>query len=380
MDDDLLIKLKSIDPEILSEIICQDQRVPSFQITELSVRRLSDKGIANPDGLWLFSGQGNSGDNRRPWSVVLKILERDEEESPPDTLWYWKREFLLAQSGLTKNLTGPVKAPRYYRLDEMLEGAWIWMEYLQDTQPRFWTLDNYAFAARQLGLWNGAYLTGTPLPDEPWLTHQHYKTWLSLVKGEDAWQFPLNQKHITKETYKRYMDLWDERERFFNVLESLPHVFSHFDSQRRNLFIRLGEDQQEELVAVDWAQCGIGALGSELNWMVGVGSVLLEWPPAEITALDAVVFQNYLQGLRDTGWTGDADVVRLGYVTMLALFIGCAFPSLAKIWCSPENRDFARQMLGKTEEDLFLEFLPLLPYALDCSDEARSLMKKVGIS
>ena len=98
MADDMLAKLMAIDPEILTDVVRQDRRSPTFEITTWSVKRLSDKGIRNPDGLWLFSGEGKDGEGSQPWSMVLKILEREEEESPLDNPWYWKRELLLVQS------------------------------------------------------------------------------------------------------------------------------------------------------------------------------------------------------------------------------------------------------------------------------------------
>lgn len=378
MGDDLLEKLKAIDPLILTDVVRQDQNNSFFEITEWNVKRLSDKGVANPNGLWLFSGEGNSGKEIRSWSVVLKILERQKDEPPAADLWHWKREYLLAQSKLTENIS--VKAPRFYHSEETPDGAWIWMERVEEQHTGKWTLDEYAFAAYQLGRWNSTYLTGTPLPNANWLTREHSRTWLSFVNPEEDWKFWLNQKHISNDVRERYQHLWDEREIFFKALEGLPQVFSHFDSQRRNLLICKNKNHQNELIALDWAQCGIGAAGAELNWLVGMSAVLMEWQPADLPKLDAVAFQNYIQGLQEGGWSGDIDVIRLGYVTMLAVFMGCAFPGLASFWSSTEKREFALQILGLAEEELFLQTLPILHYALDCADEARILMKKLGFS
>lgn len=87
---------------------------------------------------------------------------------------------MLAQSGLTKNITEKVKAPRYYQMEETLESAWIWIEYIEDGYPGKWTRNEYAIAARQLGRWNSRYLTGTSLPTHDWLTRQHYGSWLEV--------------------------------------------------------------------------------------------------------------------------------------------------------------------------------------------------------
>jgi hypothetical protein len=380
MGEEMLEKLKANDPAILTEVVRQDQNDLSIEITDWTVRRLSDKGIANPDGLWLFSGQGKGGGGIHPWSVVLKILNRQQEEPPANDLWYWKREFLLAKSGFTKSITEHLKAPHYYHTEETSDGAWIWMEYVEDSHPGRWTLNEYAFAARQLGRWNSRYLTGTSLPADNWLTRQLYRGWLEGMNREEAWQFSLNQKYISKEMRTRFTTLWDEREIFFKVLEGLPQVFSHFDYQRRNLMLRTSRNQEHELVALDWAQCGIGAIGAELNWLIGMSTALLKWHPSHISKLDKVAFQSYIQGLQDAGWSGDVNIIRLGYVTMLAVFFGSAFPALPTWWCMAENKSFALQQFNLAEEELYVKWLPIFDYALDCSDEARILMEKLGIS
>ncbi|HMD82354.1 MAG TPA: phosphotransferase [Anaerolineales bacterium] len=377
MAEGLLEKLQAIDIKLLTDFVQQDQNDPSFEISSWDVNRLSNKGIANPDGLWLFSGLGTGDSENRPWAIVLKILTRQQEELPTDNVWHWKREFSFAQSSLSKHLQRPVRAPRIYHTQETPEGGWVWMEYVTGTSSAPWTADEYAFAAHELGLWNGAYLTGASLPTEPWLTQQHYRSWLAGVDFEQALQFPLTQKHISREILISYEQLWNEREHFFNVLENLPQVFSHFDSQRRNLFIRSGKNGRRELVLLDWGQCGIGAIGAELNWLVGLSAALLEWPPATLVQLDEITFPSYLQGLKESGWSGDANLVRLGFTSMLAVYIGCAFPSLAAWWCVPENSPFALQQFNRVEEELYVAWIPLFNYSLDYADEARALMKKL---
>ena len=252
------------------------------------------------------------------------------------------------------------------------------MEYVTGIRTSPWTLDDYAFAAHQLGLWNGFYLTGTSLPSESWLARQAYRSWLSGRELEQALQAPLNQKYVSRETFARYERLWNEREIFFHTLENLPQVFSHFDSQRRNLFISSGNAGQKELVLLDWAQCGISAVGAELTWLTGFSAVLMEWPPTEIAQLDAATFPAYVQGLHESGWSGDMELVRLGFTSMFAAYIGCASLSGIAWWCAPENSSFALQQFNLAEEELYVAFLPLIDYSLERADEARLLMKKLG--
>jgi hypothetical protein len=380
MAEDILIQLPGIDPTILTDVVRQDQRSPRFEITSWSVRRLSDKGIINPDGLWFLSGEGQDQAGSRSWSLVLKIFQRPEQETLPSDLWYWKRELLLAQSGFLDHLPGPIKAPRFYRAEETASGAWLWQEYIE---PRFsatkWGLAEYAFAAYQLGYWNGACATSAPLPTESWLTRQHYRSWYTETNPEQDFQFALNQQYITDTLRAHYDRLWAERGRFYRTLESLPQTFSHFDSQRRNLFIRQGNNAQDELVLIDWALCGIGPLGAELYGLVSMSATLLDWPPNEVAQLDTAVFVHYLRGLREAGWRGNTDNVRLGYTAWVATWFGVVLPNAFALWCTPEFRQTALQAFGLAEEELYLQWLPVLSYALDCADEAWLLMQKLHL-
>jgi len=376
MAEDLSEKLKRLDPAILTDVVRKDQNDPAFEITEWDVKRLSDKGIANPDGLWVFSGIGGS--EHHSWSVVLKILNRPQEELPPDNIWYWKREFSFVQSDISKSLAGPVKAPRIYHTEEKSDAAWIWMEYVKGIGNEHWTSDEYAFVAHQLGLWNGSYLNGISLPSENWFTREPYRSWLEGMDFDKNILSHLNQKHLSKETLAHYEQIWSDREVFFNALEKLPQVFSHFDSQRRNLCIRFNNMGQKELVLLDWAQCGVGAIGAELTWLVGFTVALMEWSPTEIEQLDEITYSNYLRGLRESKWNGDEDLVRLGFTAMFTAYITCALPSLATWWCDPENHQFALQQFNYAEEELYLKWLPIFDQGIKYADEARTLMKKLG--
>ena len=379
MVETMLEKLNALDPAFLAEIVRMDQNDPWFEITEWSVKRLSDKGIRNPDGLWLFSGIGNDGQSSRPWSVVLKIIHPPDEELSPTTPNHWKREVLAIQSGFLESLHGPIKTPRFYRVEESLKEIWIWQEYVEDCRPDSWVLEDYAFAAHQLGIWNGTTSSLKSFPDHPWFARQHYQFWYTEANPERDFQFWLNQKYIVGETRKRYDRLWADRELFYQVLDTLPQTFSHLDSQRRNLFIRKGSENQNELVLIDWAHCGLGPLGAELYALTGMSAGLLEWQPAALGQLDEATFKSYVRGLNEAGWSGDVEIVRLGYVTWLSVWFGVVFPNFVSLWCTPDFRPYGLQSFGFVEEDLCLQWLPLLSYSLDCADEARFLMKKLGM-
>jgi hypothetical protein len=304
----------------------------------------------------------------------LKILERQEDDLPLDDVWHWQREFFLAQSGLTKCMPGPVKAPNFYRIDETKEGAWIWMEHIESHQPSSWVLDDYVFAAHQLGTWNGKFIKEMPQLSEPWLARQHYRSSFPNSNRDQVWQFPLHQKYIAEDVRSRIVRLWSEHEMFYDVIETLPHCFSHLDSQRRNLFIRRGIDEQDELVLVDWAMCGLAPLGAELTGLVGWSVCYLALPSTDLSKLDKAAFESYLLGLHQAGWSGETDLVRLGYLAWLSMMLAVNWPGLIAWGCSSENHQWAYKAFNLAEEELYVQELPVLYFALNCADEARQLM------
>ena len=137
----MLEQLQNLDINLLTPVVRQDQRSATFEITDWAVAPLSDKGVSNPDGLFLFNGHGQDHQGQRPWSVVLKALNDRGETLAPSHLWYWKRELLVNQSGFLSNLQGLVATPRCYGIVEREHDGWIWMEHIIARSNERWTLD-----------------------------------------------------------------------------------------------------------------------------------------------------------------------------------------------------------------------------------------------
>jgi hypothetical protein len=127
----------------------------------------------------IYRVQGNAREAGKtfPWSLILKTVTPSEKLLKPDGLRYWKREALAYQSGLLHQLPGGnLAAPLCYEVSEQPDGSlWLWLEDIQEDIGTSWAVEHYAVAARHLGQFNGAYLTGhAAIPDEPWIT----RNWL----------------------------------------------------------------------------------------------------------------------------------------------------------------------------------------------------------
>jgi hypothetical protein len=177
-----------------------------------------------------------------------------------------------------------------------------------DKYPGPWPLDRYACAARELGRFQGAYLTGTPVPDQPWLSRGWLRNFvepsgpdvaaLERLAGSDA--SPLERMLYPPSVVLEINRLWTERERFLTALDRLPQTFCHLDAFRRNLLHRAGPEG-EEVVAIDWSYAGHGAVGQDLGQLVVASLQFFETVGIAPRDLDAACFAGYVAGLREAG-------------------------------------------------------------------------------
>jgi len=378
METSILDQLKATDRDRLTQVVRQDLNRPAFEIRDWSVRRLSDKGVDNPEGLFIFEGYGmdvaHPEAGSQPWSVVVKNFVTPPDETAPDHLWYWKREVMLFQSGLLERLPGPVRGPRNYGVFET-GGNWqIWMEHVNDESPARWTMDHFRLAARELGRWNGRCFQQRIWPVEPWMSREVYRGWDDTCDQVPGWRdgsSPFLQRVLSTEDYARACHVFDDRERFFAALNSLPQVFSHYDYMRRNLMIRKNTEGQDEVVAIDWAMAGMGALGGELYALIGSSGYMNEVEPEDLPELEGIVYPEYLAGLGDEGWDGDPDEIRLAYTAWVGVWFGAVGPALIAYWTQPEYAEKVRKGFGCEQEGMAANLGKLCRFGLDRAEEAR---------
>jgi hypothetical protein len=385
METSILDQLKKTEWDRLTQVVRQDLNCPTFELRDWNVRMLSDQGVINPDGLFLVEGHGVDGAHPepgiQPWRVVVKNYVPPQDEVAPDNLWYWKREVLLFQSGLLERLPGPLRWPRSYGVFET-GGSWqIWMEHVKDESPARWTMDHYRLAARELGRWNGRCFQQRIRPAEPWMGRELYRGWVESGAQIPGWRdgsSPSVRKVFLMEDYARACRVFDEREIFFAALNKLPQVFSHFDYNRRNLMIRKNTQGQDEVVAVDWADSGIGPLGGDLYGLIAGSAILNEVQPEDLPALEGAVYPEYLAGLGDEGWDGDPDEIRLAYTAWIGVCLGSMGPALIAASSHPEDAQRVRNLYGFEQEELAANMAKQCRFGLDLADEARDRIEALA--
>lgn len=380
--------LKKMDPRILSSVVRRCLELPEFTLGEWSVSPLRhEKVIETTGGLFSFRGSGWGGCETRYWSVVLKIINRPGDDcQDPQELCYWRREALAYQTGMLSGLPGAVRAPRCYGVYEHVQDAWIWLEEIEEGDETVWSQEQFQRAARCLGRFAGAYLTGRPVPGFPWLCASLFRSFyadggwwarfMDPASAKNAWQSPLVQAVYLGALQSGVLAIWSEKWQWVAANERLPRVLCHNDAHRRNLMLRAAG----ELVAIDWGFSGPGGLGNDLGELVGTSLSYFTLDPADAPALEEAVLEGYQAGLRDAGWEGDTRLARLGYLIALALYWGGTLPCEIAMLQPGEARVNVEAKYGRPLAALLPGWTRLAEFTLERADEARYWIGKMYAS
>jgi len=392
MTDDLLEQLKRIDQALLTKIVRKDQNNPDLVLLDWTVEPLShEKIIETTGGLFCFSGQSQSTHGIQAWKVVMKCINNPKESHQDLREWaYWRREILAFQSDFLEQLPPGVRAPRFYGMMENENDVWIWIEHIQETTGKQWSLDYFQRTARQLGRFQGMYLNKIPLTDYPWLSQSFFRSawdengfWLDFmnpVSKENAWQSPIVQGGFDERQKSRVLQLLSEKEHFFDVNDHLPQVLCHYDAHRRNfMWSRSSQTGEEELIGVDWAFIGIGALGNDLGQLVGTSMFFFDYDPTDAETLETALLDGYVAGIADNGVMIDARLVRLGYLVSLSFWMGAMLPGWAAIMLPSDSGINVQAMYGRSAEEALTGWVELDAFCLDRTDEARTLIQQLGL-
>lgn len=324
-------QLPGVDRRTLEPLAQAASGCPGLQIDVWEMTRLSRQGRRS---IFRFEGTGYEGAMPRQWSLILKEIRAPESPDAHDNDmhdWaYWPREPLLYAAGIPQALTGDLRAPRCFGVAQPEPDLqWIWLEDLQDSHDRTWPFERYVLAARHLGMFNGAYLTGTPRPTAPWLVSTGLRTRsasaiadFDRLRDPDLWSHPRVRRAFPRPILDRLELLLADRERFLTVAEGLPQTFCHFDAWQGNMAAVKDTTDSDVTVLFDWALACYGSVGQEIANMVWTAFLEFKLDIADIVQFETAVFESYLYGLRETGAQVDPELVRCAYLIGSVLLFG----------------------------------------------------------
>lgn len=307
-------------------------------------------GFGNPvsQGLYRVSGQGRDGERAFDWSLVLKASQSPANVGMAHlgggddmTHWnYWRREAHLYPSDLLDRLPDGLAAPRYYGLSERPGDVyWLWLEAIADEFGGQWPAERYGLAARHLGRLSGAYLRDWRPEGYPWLGRALLRQFAVDISTFAPWSVdagqidaaldhPLSRRLFSDSGRDAFRACLLGYPRLLNALDRLPTTLGHQDAYPTNLMSRRDANGDPITVALDWALAGIAPLGSDLAQLF-IGLIQNSDTP-DFAAAERLLLGNYIQGLRDEGWTGDEAAANFGFVAttvfrltfMLVFFLG----------------------------------------------------------
>lgn len=319
------------------------------------------------------------------WSVIVKVLTNTPvnvgslappPRDDPRTIHFWRREAEAYASGRLDRLGGGLVAPRCWRIDEGDDAEIaLWLEDLPDEGPTVWSQERLALAAYHLGQFNASALDDAEALGWPWLTRGRVEGWIVeagpwMSRIHDGRREGFEMRWLSDGSTDRIERQWKQRDRLMAVLERLPVTLCHHDAHRRNLGSVLVAGQ-DRTIAYDWQYLGTGHLGEELAALVGVSLQFMDVPMADATQFEALTMEAYVGGLRDAGWRGDPDQLRLGYASAAALILGLGG---AGVWFAildqADNEAMLERIIGRPLDDIAAQWSALQTYLLDLGEEA----------
>jgi hypothetical protein len=333
-----------------------------------------------------------------PWTLVLKIIGTpttggsilagyfsDDPGDVPSGLNYWKREVLAYQTGLLDDLPECLVAPRCFGIVEHPgSGTWLWLEDVLEDPDSRWSPTDYRLAAQHLGCFNGAYLAGRPLTNEPWMSIGALPAWVdqaapAMSRLMHSLDHPLVRRLYPAKVAEALTGLWEERQPLMDALARLPQTLCHQDAFRRNLFARKTPEGRNQTVAIDWASVGIGPVGQDLVLFVATALDFFDVDLSQARELDELAFAGYIDGLRHAGWRGDVTRVRFGYTAALGLRWGLGnLPLNLGVALNADDHAFFEQAFGAPIDALMGRWGAIQEFFLPHMAEARRLLRNLG--
>ncbi|GAB3590885.1 hypothetical protein GCM10027446_07040 [Angustibacter peucedani] len=295
----------------------------------------------------------------------------------------WRREELaLTSPDLAAALVGTgLRTAGLVQVEPGADGSTtLWLRDEPGRTAGALDLDDHRRVAHGLGRWQGGWTTsGAPLPG--WTSRgflraypaAHDVRW-DLLEDDTAWDAPLVRAHLPRGLRAGWQRLVAHRERLTALVEGCPRTWCHLDAWPANVVVPPAEARHPDVVLLDLAFTGDGALGEDVgNWVPDTFLDLLQ-PVDRLDDVERVAQAAYLEGLAAAGWTGDERLVRLA-VTASAVKYAWLLPLVLERAHDAEHRAYGEVV---DAEQLHAARGVVLDRLVSWADEAPALATALG--
>lgn len=168
--------------------------------------------------------------------------------------------------------------------------------------PSHWPFDWYRVVSERLGLTQGAFVGGHPLPEDEWLNRgslAHYVREHPCDEGADD----LNALRCD--------------DTLVAALDRLPATLCHFDLHPRNLMVGDGD-----VVVIDWASVGVGVIGEDVSTLIASSVLDGHVPAHRLQDVFDEASEGYARGLTAAGLRVDAAALQRAIGALLVVRLG----------------------------------------------------------
>jgi hypothetical protein len=335
-------------------------------------------------GIYRIAGNALTAAGEQPWSAVVKVIGPPRISGREFDWASGQRELAVYQSGLFASAQSRVRSARCYALETWQDLHFIWLEDLSAAPHPPWLPEYFVHTAQDFGQFNGQW-SGSSLPEWTWLNpaglrskyrnpgHADVFSRLSVLQ-EDA----LGRLALPADVFAQLPQLWIDGEELLAKVEATSKCLCHRDCHAKNLFPMPDTGAGRYTIAVDWDQTGIEYLGADIGLLLSAATKWLELPIEQAAALVDPVFDAYLTGLAESGWSGNEDEVQLTYLTCLGMGEAMRMLNLIALAVdTPASHvTFERLMLTPVEQ-VFEQWAQVLRFLLTQKERAVQLARRL---
>jgi hypothetical protein len=259
---------------------------------------------------------GSDSEARDPWSVVAKIVRRNN--AAPSHRDHWRREPAVYDSSwIRERLPPSISLPDCLGTVETDLSAVMVLAHVSFDDRASRGMGWYRDAARALGTLNGTRLGADP-PE--WLTRDFLAveadrmTELAPVTVAEP---PDALAGVHRSWSSLLPEISSHSRAMVEWLDEAPDTLSHLDASSRNLARR-----DDGFVLIDWALAGLAPVGTDLAGMFTITMMHADVAADALDPLESALLDGYLVGLREMGAEVDDEAVALAFSMTATLRFG----------------------------------------------------------
>ena len=318
-------------------------------------------------------------------SLIIKVVNRNaiaEFEGVAGTFNSPEREIKAYESGFFDRLNGGFRAAPCHGITRSGNADLLWMEDLSDSVAYPWGADEFLLSAHDVGVFNGTW-PEERAPEGDWLDREFITNQPTFYFGSgylDPVADPKNKTVLNELTrrsgVKNPENMLGGFSEIVETISGLPRGVNHNDFHSRNAFFRY-EKQGPITYAIDWATAGLGPIGFDCGTLTGGSLIWTENEARLIAEIEGQMFAEYLSGLAEAGYSYDRDVVRLGSLSSVVVYITGQALVAALPPESPTTKRITKRF-GVEGDEFFDQLALRLRMFKPLFDEAVSLARQLG--